>query len=360
MGAAMHTAVALAKRTVIRTRQHTGVAVSDVSLATSSSRHDNSWQMLPAPLRAAFQAALERNPCRSMLAHWDEECAGDADYPALRRILEFGAPRVRARLQTALAAAPSASAPEHADRMHAIIQGEVDDGVLLRFPPEQLPLLRAHGFLDHVHPLGAVPKFERVQFVDTRPIHEYSYPAGKSVNHHIDYLSVRQDRTDDALAFLHAHPGCFMAKIDIKSFFRVVPLHPADFRLTVFRYDFGEGRGLEPVVDTRVPFGMRHAPEICCRFSRCILRALRRRLQARGVELSTQAGAEVHNVVDDWLTLAVCAAQGGCKVSSSTECCSQLSVRSLEGRRCLYSQTLCLTPLTWQIRPQARPCSVHG
>ena len=91
----------------------------------------------------------------------------------------------------------------------------------------------------------------------------------------------------------------------------MVPLHPADFRLTVFRYDFGEGRGLEPVVDTRVPFGMRHAPEICCRFSRCILRALRRRLQARGVELSTQAGAEVHNVVDDWLTLAVCAAQGG-------------------------------------------------
>ena len=127
-------------------------------------------------------------------------------------------------------------------------------------------------------------------------------------------------------------------------------------------WNFGERRGLEPVVDTRVRFGMRHALEICCCLAQAMLRALARRLEACGIALGPRQAALVSNVVDDWLVLAAAlkSAAATCKVSSSTEYCSQLSVRSLEGRRCLYSQTLCLTPLTWQIRPQARPCSVHG
>lgn len=106
---------------------------------------------------------------------------------------------------------------------------------------------------------------------------------------------------DAALAYVARYPGCFMAKIDIKAFFRHISTDPIDWPLLCSQWDFGQGTEL--IVDTRIPFGLRHAPEICCRFSGVVLGILRRRLLRRGCRIGHDV--QVSNVVDDWLVLAL-------------------------------------------------------
>ena len=116
---------------------------------------------------------------------------------------------------------------------------------------------------------------------------------------------MRSDRTDDALDFVHCHPGCVAAKADLTSFFGSIASDPQDYPLTVFMWDFRHGGGLEPVVDMRIPFGLRSAPEICCRLARLVLNALRRRLAEHGISLGPREDAHCSNGVDDWHVLAI-------------------------------------------------------
>ena len=77
-------------------------------------------------------------------------------------------------------------------------------------------------------PLGVVPKKDPSEF---RLIHHLSYPKGNSVNDAIpDYCSsVKYASVSDAITAIKATgEGCFLAKTDIKSAFRIIPIHPAD------------------------------------------------------------------------------------------------------------------------------------
>lgn len=80
-----------------------------------------------------------------------------------------------------------------------------------------------------VSPLGIVPKKAPGEF---RLIHHLSYPEGASVN----------DRIQDKLCLVHytffdqvvsmvrgCGPGAIMAKVDIESTLRLLPVHPEDF-----------------------------------------------------------------------------------------------------------------------------------
>jgi hypothetical protein len=89
----------------------------------------------------------------------------------------------------------------------------------------------------HCSPLGLVPKKAPSEF---RIIHHLSYPTGSSVNDFIpDRLSsVRYASIGDAIALIKkAGPGCFMAKTDIKSAFRIIPVHPYDQPLLGMKVD---------------------------------------------------------------------------------------------------------------------------
>ena len=80
-------------------------------------------------------------------------------------------------------------------------------------------------------PLGIVPKKVPSEF---RMIHHLSYPKGSSVNDFIpDYCStVKYASVGDATKLLKfLGNGCFMAKTDIKSAFRIISIHPADYSL---------------------------------------------------------------------------------------------------------------------------------
>lgn len=82
-----------------------------------------------------------------------------------------------------------------------------------------------------VSPLGVVPKKVPGEY---RLIHHLSFPSGASVNDGIssEHTSVTYARVDDAILLIKTlGPGCFLAKTDIKSAFRIIPIRPSDYNL---------------------------------------------------------------------------------------------------------------------------------
>ena len=80
-------------------------------------------------------------------------------------------------------------------------------------------------------PLGVVPKKTPGEF---RLIHHLSYPDGSSVNDFIpdQFSSVQYASIGDAITLIKSlGRACYMAKTDIKSAFRIIPIHPDDYHL---------------------------------------------------------------------------------------------------------------------------------
>ena len=82
-----------------------------------------------------------------------------------------------------------------------------------------------------VSPLGVVPKKAPGEY---RLIHHLSFPSGASVNDGIapEHTSVSYARVDDAVTMIkRLGRGSFLAKTDIKSAFRIIPIRPCDYDL---------------------------------------------------------------------------------------------------------------------------------
>ena len=105
----------------------------------------------------------------------------------------------------------------------------------------------------HCSGLGMIPKKNGKWCM----IMHLSAPAGRSVNDgiHPEDFSLHYSSVDDAVAILlHLGKGALMAKIDLKSAFRMIPVHRADWDLLGMHW-----RG-QYYVDTCLPFGLRSAP----------------------------------------------------------------------------------------------------
>ncbi|XP_069120279.1 uncharacterized protein [Argopecten irradians] len=87
----------------------------------------------------------------------------------------------------------------------------------------------------HLSPLGVVPKKESNKF---RLIHHLSFPEGSSINDgiHEEFTSVQYQTIQDAISFLKRTPTPFMAKSDIESAFRIIPIHPSQHHLLGFHW----------------------------------------------------------------------------------------------------------------------------
>ena len=88
----------------------------------------------------------------------------------------------------------------------------------------------------HISPIGLQPKKVEGEY---RLIHHLSYPPELSVNYGIapECKSVKYQSIDDAISVIKwLGKGCFMAKTDIKSAFRLVPVHPDDHYLLGFKW----------------------------------------------------------------------------------------------------------------------------
>ena len=139
---------------------------------------------------------------------------------------------------------------ERGEVVSAYLAKECAEGrVLGPFEEHSLPQL-------HVNRIGVVPKHAPGE---ERLIVDLSYPEGYSVNDGVSkpwcslsYISV------DTAARVVAQKGqrAQLAKIDIKSAYRMLPVHPDDHWLLGMRW---EGMLF---IDAALPFGLRSTPKI--------------------------------------------------------------------------------------------------
>ena len=123
-----------------------------------------------------------------------------------------------------------------------------------------------------VSALGAIPKSSG----GVRLIHDCSRPSGLAVN---DYAplgeKVRFQSVDDAVRLLY--PGGYSAKVDLRSAYRSVKLHPSNFAFTGLSWNFSGDDEPTYMFDTRLPFGSSLAPKIFHRLTQAVKRMMAHR-----------------------------------------------------------------------------------
>jgi len=114
-------------------------------------------------------------------------------------------------------------------------------------------------------PIGVVEKkYSENNIKKFRTIYHLSYPYDDAINDYIckDDYSLNYVTIDDAVAIVQKlGRNCLMAKTDIKSAFRVIPIHPDDHELLGVYWD------KKYYYDTCLCFGLRSAPKIFDDFS---------------------------------------------------------------------------------------------
>ena len=109
----------------------------------------------------------------------------------------------------------------------------------------------------HVSPMGLIPKSS--QPGKFHLICNLSAPAGNSVNDGIDpqLCSLQYAKVDDAVVLLLAlGPGALITKLDLKSAYRMVPVHHCDQQYLGITW---QG---ETFCDQALPFGLHSTPLI--------------------------------------------------------------------------------------------------
>ena len=133
-----------------------------------------------------------------------------------------------------------------------IVWQEVADGLLVPAPEACSA--------QFVHPMGAVPKPPAT----VRVIHDLSSPRGGSVNDLQRHWRRSWLCADAIMALLR--PGDWIAKTDVSAYYRHFPVHPAHWPLLACELD-----GVL-LWDTRLPFGLRTAPEVADRVTAALTR----------------------------------------------------------------------------------------
>ena len=109
----------------------------------------------------------------------------------------------------------------------------------------------------HISRFGVIPKSH--QSNKWHLIIDFSHPQGHSVNDNIPKIlcSLSHITVDDAIErILELGPNTLLAKIDIKSAFRLLPVHPADRNLLAMQW------GSSIYIDGCLPFRLCSAPKL--------------------------------------------------------------------------------------------------
>lgn len=138
-----------------------------------------------------------------------------------------------------------------------------------------------------VSPVGVVTKKIKGEY---RMIQHLSYPEGRSVNDGIpqEFSTVHCATVDDAISLIkRCGRGSALAKTDIKSAFRIIPVHPSDYQLLGFHW---KGKWY---VDRCLPMGCSSSCRIFEEFSSSLEWIARHKL---GIE-------NIIHILDDFLII---------------------------------------------------------
>ncbi len=161
----------------------------------------------------------------------------------------------------------------------------------------------------HINRFGVIEKTH--QPGKYRLIVDLSYPEGHSVNDGLEpeLCTMKYTSVDVAVARVLTHgAGTSLAKFDIESAYRIVPVHPDDRPLLGMSW---RGR---VYIDKVLPFGLRSAPKI---FS-AVVDAMQGIIEQQGVEIL--------HYLDDFLVISP--SEGGCEeaLAKALQGCQELGV----------------------------------
>lgn len=202
--------------------------------------HPGEWAMIVTPLRLReWEKALSTHPDQEFARY---VCSG------IREGFRIGFDYRRASCRPG--PGNMKSVREHEEVVERYIGVECEARRVLG------PLERSRFPRVHISPFGVIPKSEPGKW---RLILDLSSPLGSSVNDGISkemcflsYISV----DDVAARVVRRGRGALMAKFDLKSAYRQVPVHPDD------RWLLGMDWKGRLYVDKALPFGLRSAPMI--------------------------------------------------------------------------------------------------
>ena len=203
--------------------------------------HPIQWPNCPSPVHAQRLAYLLR-------FHPDREFTSFV----LRGLVEgfhLGYMPQQSRLRSSHRNYPSSLANPQVVLQY--VQGELASGRMVG------PLHSGLLGLTHCSPIGLVPKGRGTD--QWRMIVDLSYPSGASVNDGVSpsLCSLKYVSLDDAIHLINMlGPGTLLVKIDLKSAYRFVPIHPLDRHLLGIRWQE------QVFVDQALPFGLRSAPKL--------------------------------------------------------------------------------------------------
>ena len=257
----------------------------------------------PQPGKEPVQERL-RGVCSPLVAdHWEEMLAHHPD----RRFVEYLMSGIKEgfrigfrRLESEKKSLSSARKNMYStvDYPHVVrdyLRDELKRGTVLGpFVPEEVPEV-------HLNRFGVIPKSH--QPGKWRLIVDLSHPDGRSVNDGIssELCSLCYTRVDQVVRqLLQLGPGALMAKLDIKSAYRIVPVHPQDRFLLGMKWED------RVFVDRALPFGLRSAPKIF----NAVADALEWIVKDLGVQ-------QLWHYLDDYIT---------CGAPESDECQSNLQM----------------------------------
>ena len=144
------------------------------------------------------------------------------------------------------------SAAHHAPVIEDYLKAELEaNRILGPFQPSNMPCPI------HISPIGIIPK--RHQHNKWRLIVDISSPNGASINDGINpsFTSLSYIHIQDVIKqIMDLGPGALLAKIDIKSAYRIIPVHPSDRPLLGMSFQH------QVYIDASLPFGLRSAPKI--------------------------------------------------------------------------------------------------
>ena len=247
--------------------------VTDPACVTSAVDMAGWWRGLLPHQQQFVDQMRSRWP---LSAHvWQPVLGSDPDWPFLSAVLTEGVSIVHPQNVPMVSVARNyASFNECAAACGAVFASELERGLITAAP---------EWFASQwVHPLGAVPKKNG----GVRIIHDCSYPRGASLNDAQSYLYLPWASIDSILQ--EVTPLCWMAGIDIQEYYRNFPVNPVCWPLQCYRDAEGQ-----LIVDSRLQFGHRMAPEVAGRFSA----ALQRRLMS-------EFDASVTAVMDDFTIIS--------------------------------------------------------
>jgi hypothetical protein len=122
-----------------------------------------------------------------------------------------------------------------------------------------------------VSALAVIPKDDGSH----RIIHDGSRPTGKAMNDYAVPEKVKFQTISDACKL--AKKGYWCAKVDLKSAYRSVCIHPDDYKVTGLKWTFEGDKKPTHLFDSRLCFGSAVAPSIFHRLTQAVRRSMARR-----------------------------------------------------------------------------------